>query len=128
MALKGRHFGPKLLSYILYQHHHYQTTQPLLHEQLREWGIDISSGQINQLLLSGKEAFHAEIEAILQTGLALSSYVRLDNSGAGHQGKNGYVTHIGNEFFTWYQSTNSKSRINFQSLLWAGNSDYYLNE
>ena len=35
-ALEGHHFGPALLSYILYQHHHRQVTQPLLLEQLRE--------------------------------------------------------------------------------------------
>lgn len=31
-ALNNRHFGPRLIRYILYQHHHCQTTQPLLLE------------------------------------------------------------------------------------------------
>tara|TARA_R110002072_G_C7914984_1_gene530623 strand:- start:9 stop:1625 length:1617 start_codon:yes stop_codon:yes gene_type:complete len=126
--LNNRHFGPQLRSYILYQHHHCHTTQPKLLEQLQEWGIDISSGQINQLLLSGQTEFHAEKDAILQAGLEASSYVTVDDSGARHQGKNGYVTHIGNEFFAWFQSTDSKSRINFLSLLRAGNEDYYLSD
>jgi hypothetical protein len=52
----------------------------------------------------------------------------VDDSGARHQGKNGYVTHIGNDFFAWFQSTDSKSRINFLSLLRAGNDEYYLND
>ncbi len=43
-ALEGRHFGPELLGYILYQHHHCQVTQPLLLEQLREWGGLIKIG------------------------------------------------------------------------------------
>jgi len=38
--LDNRHFGPQLVSYILYQHHHCQTTQPLLLEQLREWALN----------------------------------------------------------------------------------------
>ena len=97
-SLDNRHFGPQLVSYILYQHHYCQTTQPLILEQLREWGIDISSGQVNQLLLDGKETFHAEKEALLQTGLSVSPYVTVDDSGARHQGNNGYVTHIGNDF------------------------------
>lgn len=87
-ALNNRHFSPRLTRYILFQHHHCQTTQPLLLEQLREWGIDISSGQINQLLLSGQEAFHAEKEDLLKAGLATSSYVTVDDSGARHQGEN----------------------------------------
>ena len=127
-GLKNRHFGSRLIRYILYQHHHCHTTQPLLLEQLREWGIDISSGQINQLLLLDKEAFHAEKEALLQTGLTVSSYISVDDSGARHQGKNGYVTQIGNEFFAWFQSTGSKSRINFLELLRAGRHDYYLDD
>jgi hypothetical protein len=34
--LGGRHFGPGLRAFILYQHHHCHVTQPKLHEQLRE--------------------------------------------------------------------------------------------
>jgi len=34
--------------------------QPLILEQLRELGIDISAGQVNRLLIEHKEAFHAE--------------------------------------------------------------------
>ncbi len=127
-GLNNQHFGSRLISYILYQYHHCQTTQPLLLEQLREWGIDISSGQINQLLLQGREAFHAEKDSCLQAGLAASSYVTVDDSGARHQGKNGFVTHIGNDLFGWFQSTSSKSRINFLELLRAGKTDYHLTE
>ena len=127
-VLKSRHFGPQLISYILYQHHHCQTTQPLLLEQLREWGIDISSGQINHLLMTAQDAFHAEKDALLQAGLAASSYVTVDDSGARHQGKKSYVTQIGNDLFAWFCSTHSKSRINFLELLRAGQKDYIVSE
>ena len=126
-SVNHQHFGAQLIRYVLYQYHHCQTTQPLLREQLREWGIDISSGQINRLLLEDKALFHAEKDSILQAGLTASSYVTVDDSGARHQGKNGYVTHIGNEFFGWFQSTDSKSRVNFLELLRAGQTDYHLN-
>ncbi len=39
------HFGPILKTYILYQYYHCHVTQPLLLEQLREWGLDISSAR-----------------------------------------------------------------------------------
>lgn len=126
--LNNRHFGPQLLSYVIYQHHHCQTTQPLLLEQLREWGIDISAGQINDMLMSDKEQFHAEKDALLRAGLKASAYVTVDDSGARHQGKNGYVTQIGNEFFAWFKSTSSKSRINFLTLLSAGEPGYHLSD
>lgn len=126
-SLRGGHFGPELVSYVLYQHHHCHVTQPLLHEQLREWGIDISSGQIDALLQNDKTSFHEEKDALLATGLALSSYVTVDDTGARHQGNNGYVTHIGNPYFAWFQSSTSKSRINFLELLRAGQTGYRIN-
>ena len=47
--LQGTDFGSNLKSYILYQYHHH-VTQPLLLEQLLEWGILISSGQLSHML------------------------------------------------------------------------------
>jgi hypothetical protein len=127
VELAGHHFGPRLRSYILYQHHHCQVTQPLLLEQLREWRIDISSGAIDALLAAHQDHFHAEKDAVLKTGLATARCVTVDDSGARHQGKNGYVTQIGNRFFAWFCSTLSKSRINFLELLCAGDLGYRVN-
>lgn len=111
------HFGSDLCAYILNQHHQCQVTQPLLHEQLAEFGIDISTGQLNAILTEGKDLFHQEKDEILKVGLSVSSYIQTDDTGARHNGKNGYCTHIGNRFFAWFQSSSSKSRINFLSLL-----------
>jgi hypothetical protein len=127
-ALRGGHFGPDLVSYILYQHHHCLVTQPLLHEQLQEWGIDISTGQIDALLQNNKATFHEEKDGLLSTGLALSTYVTVDDTGARHQGNNGYVTHIGNDLFAWFQSSATKDRVNFLELLRAGQTNYTVNE
>ena len=43
------HFGNELCAFILDQHHQCQVTQPLLHEQLKEFGIDISTGQLTRV-------------------------------------------------------------------------------
>lgn len=126
--LADHHFGPRLRSYVLYQHHHCQVTQPLLREQLREWGVDISTGTIDALLSTDQEVFHAEKDALLETGLATASYVTVDDTGARHRGQNGYVTHVGNAHFAWFQSTASKSRINFLQLLCAGDAGYRIND
>lgn len=126
--LAAHRFGCTLRSYVLYQHHHCQVTQPLLLEQLREWGIDISAGTIEALLSADQDVFHEEKGAVLKVGLAQAAYVTVDDSGARHQGHNGYVTQIGNPFFAWFSSTASKSRINFLELLCAGDSGYRINE
>ena len=122
------HFSPELKSYILYQYYHCHVTQPLLLEQLWEWNVDISSGQLNRILTEDKEIFHNEKDDILSMGLKVSDYINVDDTGARHDGKNGYCTHIGNELFAWFQSTDSKSRINFLELLRAGQMDYVINE
>jgi len=124
----GRHFGPLLVSFVLYQYYHGNVTEPLIAQQLQEWGVCISSGQVHRLITEGKDEFHQEKDEILRVGLQLSQYVHVDDTGARHQGKNGYCTHIGNELFAWFQSTDSKSRMNFLALLRAGNQDYVLNE
>jgi hypothetical protein len=126
-SLAGGHFGAELRRYVLYQHHHCHVTQPLLHEQLRAWGIDISVGQIDALLSGATAAFLAEKDALLITGLEVSRFITVDDSGARHQGSNGYVTQIGNDWFAWFASTGSKSRINFLQLLHAGHITYTLN-
>jgi len=127
-VLPGRHFGPKLCAFILHQYHHQHVTQPLLVEQLQQLGVDISVGQVNRLLTEGLEVFHQEKDALLPTGLEVSSYVGVDDTGARHQGHNGSCTHIGNDLFAYFESTPSKSRINFLEVLRQPHSDYVINE
>jgi hypothetical protein len=120
------HFGPTLCSFVLYQYYHAQVTEPLILEEIREWGVRISSGQLHRIITDGKEKFHEEKDEILKVGLRVSGYVNVDDTGARHEGKNGYCTHIGNEWFAWFESTRSKSRVNFLELLCAGHIEYVL--
>ncbi len=126
--LGGLHFGPGLRAFILYQHHHCHVTQPKLHEQLREWGLDVSLGQIDALLASGQEAFSAEKASLLKTGLEVSSAVTVDDSGAPHQGQNGYVTVVSGPTFAWFGSADNKSRIGFLTHLHDREPSYALND
>lgn len=122
--LNGKHFSPELICFILYQYHQCCVTQPLLLEQLVEFGVDISKGTLSNILIEEKQNFHQEKDRILSVGLEVSSYINVDDTGARHKGKNGYCTHIGNESFAWFESTESKSRINFLKLMRAGHSDF----
>jgi len=124
----GGHFGGVLTCFILYQYYHALVTEPLLLEQLREFGVRISAGQLHRLLTEGKERFHREKDEILRVGLRVSAQIHVDDTGARHKGKNGYCTHIGNEWFAWFESTDSKSRINFLKLLRSGHADLVLND
>ena len=120
------HFGPILKSYLLYQYHHCHVTQPLLLTMMEDWGIDISSGQLNRILVEDKEKYHTEKQDILQVGLSVSTYINTDDTGARHQGVNSYCTHIGNEWFAWFETTPRKNRINFLELLQGEKTNYVL--
>jgi Transposase IS66 family len=122
------HFGPTLISFILHQYHHQHVTQPLLWEQLGQLGIDISTGQISRILTEEKQAFHHEKAELLPAGLEVSTYVQVDDTGARHQGHNGFCTHIGNEWFAYFESTDSKSRQNFLEVLRGARTDYTVND
>lgn len=126
--VSGSHYGASLTAFILYQYYGCHVTQPLIVEQLNELGVQISSGQVNNIIIKNKERFHKEKDQILGTGLKISAYINVDDTGARHNGTNGYCTHIGNELFAWFKSTQSKSRINFLSLLRGQHCDYVINE
>jgi len=126
-VIPGSHFGSTLTSYILHQYHN-GVTQPLLLEQLHDFGVDISAGQLHHLLTEGKEDFHQEKADLLQVGLEVSSYIGVDDTGARHQGHNGYCTVVGNDWFAYFESTATKSRLNFLQVLQGQQRDYVINQ
>ena len=127
-VLPGLHFGPGLLAFVLYQHHQCHATQGKLLEQLHDLGIDISAGELSRLLTERHDGFHQEKAELLLAGLQSSAYVGVDDTGARHQGKNGYCTAIGNDFFAAFASTDSKSRLNFLRVLRGLATAYTVNE
>jgi hypothetical protein len=124
----SRHFGVELQQYILYQAHQLHVSQARLLVQLREFGIDISAGELNEILLHGHDALHAEKDALLPTAREVSNTLHTDDTSARHCGQNAVCTHIGNEFFASFHTTDSKSRLNFLRLLCQPEERYSLNE
>lgn len=122
------HFGPELRRFVLMQYHPGQSTMPRLLALLRSVGIVISKRQLVRLLNQNHAAFIAEAQDVLRAGLQTSPWVSVDDTGARHGGKNGFCTQIGNEWFTWFRTRSSKSRLNFLDLLRAGHTDYVLND
>lgn len=122
------HFGPELCSHVLYQHHQNGVTQPLIHEELLDLGIDISTGQIDRLLTEGHDQFHEEKNALLPAAREVSSYFQADDTSARHLGKNAYTTVIANPLFASFTTTQSKSRVNFLKLLRAPHEEYVWGE
>jgi hypothetical protein len=128
LPVENGHFGPNLIAYLLDQYHQAHVTEPLLLEQLWEYGIAMSAGQLHRILTENKDLFHQEKTEVLTAGLAESSYIGTDDTGARHQGKNGYCTALGNDLFAYFESTACKSRLNFLHVLQGNRRDYAINE
>jgi hypothetical protein len=122
------HFGPEPRRFVLMQYHQGQSTMPRLLALLHSVGVSISKRQLVRLLNDNHERFIAEARDVLRAGLETSSWVSVDDTGARHAGKNGFCTQIGNEWFTWFSTRSSKSRLNFLDLLRAGYTDHVLND
>ena len=54
-----------MTAFFLYQYYGCGVTQSLIKEQLDELGVQISAGQINNILVENKDRFHAEKDNIL---------------------------------------------------------------
>jgi hypothetical protein len=125
--LRGKHFGADLRILIINLYAQ-GLTQPAIYDFLQGIGIDISAGQINHILLEEADEFAKVGESILEAGLNEAPYIRTDDTGARHQHRNGYCTHIGGEYFAYYKTTYSKSRSNFLEILLQDKEGYRIND
>ena len=125
--LQGSHFGHQMRA-LMHNLYILGMTEPGLFEFLKSSGIEISEGQVHNLLMSESAAYSQASEAILTAGLEEAPYIRVDDTGAKHQHKNNYCTHIGGKNFAYYKTTASKSRENFLKILLQGEEGYIINE
>jgi len=125
--LREKHFGADLRTLIINLYAQ-GMTEPAIYDFLQSVGVEISSGQINNIFLEEADEFAKTSEAILQAGLNEAPYIRTDDTGARHKHKNGYCTHIGGEYFAYYKTTHSKSRANFLEILLQGQEGYRIND
>jgi hypothetical protein len=122
------HFGPNLRRFVLMQYHQGQSTLPRLTALLHSLGVSISEREIQRLLTEKQGGFLDENRDVLRMGLETSPWVSVDDTGARHKARNGFCTQIGNDWFTWFATRSSKTRLNFLDLLRAGHTDYVLNQ
>jgi hypothetical protein len=90
--------------------------------------VSISKRAVQRLLTEHQDDFLDEAQDVLRAGLARSSWISVDDTGARHKATNGFCTQIGNDDFTWFGTRTSQSRLNFLDLLRAGHSDFVLND
>ena len=129
-GVEGHDFGEELRRYVIHLYNECHVTQPLIYQHLKTLGVDISTGQVNNILNEDPiiELFCEEMEEVFMAGIGASEEVRADDTSAPHQGRKEFCTCINTDLFTYFKSTATKSRINFLQILQGPNKDYHLNE
>jgi len=110
-------FGPGLKSLALVFYYGAQMSEPKVAELLRSVGVQISDGQVSNLLIKDHTVFHAEKAALYQTGLASSPWQHLDDTSTRVNGQNGYCHIVCNPLYTAYFTTATKDRLTVLDVL-----------
>src|SRR6516225_409097 len=110
-------FGPGLKSLALVLYFGAQMSEPKVAELLRSVGVQISDGQVSNLLIKDQTAFHAEKDALSKAGLAISPWQNLDDTSTRVNGHNGYCHIVCNPLYTAYFTTTAKDRLTIIDVL-----------
>jgi hypothetical protein len=110
-------FGPSIKSLAIVMHFGMQTTEPKIREFFGHFGIQISSGQLSNMLIKDKETFHAEKDAIYEAGLRSSPWQHIDETGARVKGQNQHCHIVCNPLYSAYFTTEKKDRLTVIDVL-----------
>jgi len=113
-------FGPELRRFIAASHFQGQVTSERLMALLNGMGLEISKRQVVRLLSQGLEDLVEEDAAVLKAGLETAAWISVDDTAARHAGEDCFATQLGDDRFTVFRTGPSKSRVNFLSVLQAG--------
>jgi hypothetical protein len=112
--------GPGVRALVLALGYGSHVSQPKIGQFLRDLGIDLSAGQVSNLLVRGQDVFHAEARAVGEAGLRSSPWQHLDDTGTRVGGAAQHCHVIGNPLYTRYQTTPTKDRLAVRDALHNG--------
>lgn len=110
-------FGPGVKSLAVVLHFAAHMTEPKLLEFFAHVGLQISAGQLSNLLVKGQDDFHAEKDALYETGLRSSPWQHIDDTGTRVNGQNQHCHIVCNPLYTAYFTTEKKDRLTVLDVL-----------
>jgi hypothetical protein len=119
-------FGPGLAALVLVLYFASHVSEPKILELLRSIGVQISDGQVSNLLIKDQDALHAEKVAIVEAGLVSSPWQHLDDTSTRVNGQNQYCQVLCNPLYTAYTTTPTKDRATLLAVLRNGRPPTYL--
>ena len=110
-------FGPGVRALVLTLYYASGMTEPKIEEFLAHIGISISAGQVSNLLVKNKEAWHDEKEAVWRAGLASSDWQHIDDTSTRVNGDNQHCHIVCNPLYSAYFTRPGKDRLTVIQLL-----------
>jgi len=113
-------FGPGIKSLILTLYFGVGTSEPKIQEFLADLGVQISKGEVCNLLIQQQAGFHAESEAVYEAGLRSSPWQQTDHTETRVDGQNQHCLVVCNPVYTFYHTQPRKDRLSVLDVLRQG--------
>jgi hypothetical protein len=113
-------FGPGVRAWVWALYYAGGMSEPKLLELLQTVGLQISAGELSDLLIKDQEQFQAESVAVVRAGLASSPWQHLDSTGTRVNGRNEHCHVLCNPLYSAYCTLPSKDRLSLLCVLLAG--------
>ena len=113
-------FGPGVKAWVLDLYFSGRMSEPKILEVLHTAGMQISAGQLSDMLIKDQGLFHAESAAVVQAGLSSSAWHHLDSTGTRVNGHNQHCHVLCNSLYTAYCTLPSKDRMSMLRVLEGG--------
>jgi len=119
-------FGPGVKSLILTLYFGVGTSEPKIREFLVNMGVQISKGEVSELLIKKQEGFHAESEAVYDAGLRSSPWQQSDHTETRVNGQRQHCQVVCNPVYTSYHTRPKVDRLTALDVLRQGRKRIFL--
>jgi len=119
-------FGPGIKAFVPTLYFGGGMTEPKILELLGYANIQISPGQISNMLLKGQAVFHTESDAVFEAGLRSSPSQHIDDTTTRVNGQNQNCHILCNPVYTAFRTRPHKDRLTILDVLRNGRSRIFL--
>jgi len=119
MGYEGQ-FGPGLKALTVTLYFGGVMSEPKILALYEDMGIQISAGQLSNLLIKEQDEFHAEKEEVCEAGLGSSPFQHIDQTSTRVDGQNQHCNIVCNPVYTVYTTTPRKDRLHVLDVLRNG--------
>ncbi len=113
-------FGPGIHALVLVFYFACQMTEPKILALLQHIGIQISAGELSNLVIKDHDRFHTEKVAVYEAGLRSSPWQQTDDTATRVNGQNQHCHIVDNPLHTTYLTLPGKDRLSVLDALRNG--------